>query len=361
MESLVHVPDVVENFDEFIFQNNEADSASAIPDAKAWAEQAFDALNELRESVDEALSLLDEDLLNLHVLSTEEIVNRVIQKVVNKECNLEDLQTFEVIQREQAELVNSIDLPSMRLREFAGDNPEIIKNHRSALPTVNALKAPAFPSGSALEKTIVSVQVYKNMFTRETKVLEIEMLLSHTVHDLFNVIVDNQPETKMFDGPSYGGSGMILIGDRMYNTGPEDYSAPYHTWTSRYQIPHSVHDMDGVRLGDLPNMPSLVTSTTCCFVIFCGNEMRRIFFSGISIKHAEDNFPRITYRRRGVRLQRCCLCTTRTADLIILNDVILPKNPSYSCTSCYRRLRAGASGEFILPSSDVIVSPFFTI
>ena len=360
MNSLMHIPDSVE--DEFRFINNESESVASLKDGYEWAKHACIATEKLQAALSGVSDLeTNEGLKNLHVLSTEEIVNMQIQKFVNKQCTLEELHSIDTISRHQAELMENIELPSMRLKEYAANNPEMLKNARNVLPTINAVKRVAvYDNGKP--QPIVSVQVYKTMSSRETKVLEIELLLTNTVLDLFNLIVENQPETKMFDGPSYAGSGMIIIGDRMYITGPEDYAAPYHSWASQYQIPHSVHPMDQTTLGALHNLPSLVANGSCCFTFFCGNEMRRTYFSGIYIKPADEtNFPRVTYRRRGVRVQRCCLCTTRTADLIILNDVILPKNPSYTCNSCYRRLRAGPGGAFILPGPDVIVSPFLSI
>jgi hypothetical protein len=345
--------------DEFVFVNNEMEEAARYIDGHIWYKDANTALMALRSSLGSAGAIPQEKIRDLSVLSTEAAVQREIQRYIDNECLIGDLRPFDAIVKDRTESINSIPLPSIRLREFAEANPEMIKSSRAVLPAPNKIKRSVL--GDSVGQAIVSVQVYKTMFHRETKILEVDLLLSDTLLDLFRVITEAQPETKMFDGPAYAGSGMILIGESMYVTGQEDYSAPYRDWATHYDIPHAKFSMEETTLGSLSNLPSLIATTACCFLFFCGNEMRRMYFSSLAIKKPETDYPRVTFRRRVGRVQRCCLCTTRTADLIILNDVMLPKNPSHCCNGCYRRLRSGPTGEFMSPGPDVILSPFFHI
>ena len=353
--------DSLEIHDELIFESHESEEATAYSSGDLWASEAMNAFERLKASVQRVPHLPNDGRLsNLHVLSSEEVVNREIQKFVDKECTIDNLPTFADIQQEISEKVNSINFPSIKLKKFAEENEDLMKPSKVLLPAINILKSAPRPLSDQYG-AVVSLQVYKPMYHRESKVLEVEMLSTNTLYDVFKFIHDDQPEIKMFDGPSYAGSGMILIGQTMYITGSEDYSAPYVTWASQYNVPHTVKSMEETKIGSISDLPSLVATGTCCFLFFCGNEIRRIYFSDLSVQPLTDSYPRFTYKRKSRRAVKCCLCLTRSAELVILNDHMLPKNPSYCCNSCYRRLRSGPTGEFILPSQDVIVSPYFNV
>jgi 16S rRNA C1402 N4-methylase RsmH len=55
-----------------------------------------------------------------------------------------------------------------------------------------------------------------------------------------------------------------------------------------------------------------------------------MYFSNVSLKKNSTE-PTVTYKRKIPRFQRCILCTTRVADLIVVNDeygnirAVLPK------------------------------------
>ena len=350
--------------DQLIFENNDAEDASRYPCGNDWTVRATSAFEELRSIVSHVETVVDLGCMkDLHITTTEEIVNKEIQKFVSKECGIDQLPTLSVIEEQVASRVNSIDLPSMRLKGYCCENEEFLKSCKAGLPSLNAVvkRRPQEPPDVDHSVGIVAVQVYRTISSREVKMLEIEFSLGHhTLYDVFKTIVDEQPEAKMFDGPTYAGSGMIMIGTTMYVTGPEDYSAPYTSWATQYQVPYEVQPLETTCLGSLPELPSLVAKGACGFLFFCGNEMRRIYFSDIALKPPIE-CPKFTYRRRVRKLVKCCLCLSRTAELVILNDVILPKNPSHCCNSCYRRLRSGPAGEFILPSNGTIVSPYLNV
>jgi hypothetical protein len=340
-----------------VFVNSEESEASEFSTADAWKERAETAMTNLTSLVSD-VPTLKADFTGLNPLSIEDTIRAEIQKHLDG-CPMDQLRPLSWLQSDLNSRASRIALPTMNLREFAGSNPAEFKHIKSILPSANAIVSKR-PSGPTDAVHTVSVQVYKTVNSRDTKQLEIDLSLSNTLLDLFKIIVDHQPESKMFDGPSLAGSGMIMLSERMYVTGPEDYSAPYVGWADQYSIPHSVHRMEEIELGSLPDLPSLVASRRCCFLFFAGNEMRRIFFSDLCMKptFSECMYPMVTYRRRPGRIQKCVLCTSRAATLVVLNDLILPQNPSFCCNPCYRRIRSDPTGAFILPDDDVIVSQF---
>ena len=351
--------DSSEEADEFRFEYTEEEEAAELLTANNWSEVARDALKQLTTKVATASRIsADFSFSGLRLPSVREMVDAEIAKHIEG-APISELKSINVLEAERKARMDEIDLPTMRMKDFAESSTDLIKGIRFTLPPGNVLGSrPQRDANNVCP--VVCVQVYRTINNRETKLVEFELSLENTLKDLYLCIEECQPESKMFDGPSYAGSGMIIIDSDMFVTGPEDYSAPYVAWASQYSIPHAVHSMDNVSLGSLEKLPSLVASGRCCFLIFCGNEMRRIYFSDLSLKPVPEGtvFPSMTYRRRLGKSQRCCLCTTGAASLVILNDVMLPQNPSYCCNGCYRRLRSGPNGEFQLPDENVIVSPF---
>ena len=342
---------------EYLFVNYEESEASHIPNAEAWNIRAEATMTGLKSLVSNVPNL-NVGFPRLNPLSIEDTIRAEIQKHLDG-CPIDHLRSLSSIQSDLNSRASRITLPTMNLREFADSNPTEFKNMKSLIPSSNAIVSKRSLVATDSVPT-VSVQVYKTINSRDTKQLEIDLSLNNTLLDLFKTIVEHQPESKMFDGPSLTGSGMIMISERMYVTGHEDYSAPYVSWADQYNMPHAVHKMEEIELGSLPDLPSLVASGRCCFLFFSGSEMRRIFFSDLCWKStsSECMYPLVTYRRRPGKIQKCMLCTSRAATLVVLNDVMLPQNPSFCCNPCYRRLRSDVSGTFILPDDDVIVSQF---
>lgn len=349
-----------DDVDDFRFEYTEEEETDQFRTGENWSKAADDAMKQLHALVSDASPMSSEfSFSGLRLPSVHEMVNAEIARHMAG-TPLNDLKSISLIEAERSARMNAIDLPTMRMKDFAESSTELIKSIRFSLPPANILENRVMPkvNSGVNERPVVCVHVYRPINHRETKLVGFELSLENTLKDLYLSIEECQPESKMFDGPTFAGSGMIIIDNDMYVTGPEDYSAPYVSWATQYSIPHAVHSMEEITLGCLYKLPSLVASGRCCFLIFCGNEMRRIYFSDLSLKPKGAFYPSMTYRRRLGKSQRCCLCNTGAASLVILNDVMLPQNPSHCCNPCYRRLRSGPNGEFQLPDENVIVSPF---
>jgi hypothetical protein len=351
-----------DDVDDFRFEYTEEEETDQFTTAENWSAVVSDAMKQLHALVSNASPMSsDFSFTGLRLPSVHEMVDAEIARHMDG-TPLSDLKSINLIEAERGARINAIDLPTMRMKDFAESSAELIKSIRNNLPPANILENRVMPKViiGVNERPVVCVQVYRPINHRETKLVGFELSLENTLKDLYLCIEECQPESKMFDGPTFAGSGMIIIDNDMYVTGPEDYSAPYVSWATQYSIPHAVHSMEDITLGCIDKLPSLVASGRCCFLIFCGNEMRRIYFSDLSLKPVPENalLPSMTYRRRLGKSQRCCLCNTGAASLVIVNDVMLPQNPSHCCNPCYRRLRSGPNGEFQLPDENVIVSPF---
>jgi hypothetical protein len=203
----------------------------------------------------------------------------------------------------------------------------------------------------------VTIQLYKNISNRDVKILELEFSISTQMDVVFNTITNHFPNDYMFDGPMYAGSGMIVIRNCMYVVGPEDYSIPYMSWLAgQKDVPDlEVVGMSSVILGNIPDLMNICLANEACFLVFNGDEELRIFFSNFTNASTR---PNVVFKRRIPRVTRCVLCTSRAADLVIVDDEMLPRNPSHCCSSCYRRIRSNTDGHFVPPAPNVIVSVY---
>ena len=248
---------------------------------------------------------------------------------------------------------------------FANDKKSELKSLKFQLPHINEVARDPYARATwGGKKTVVSFQIYKTINFREIKLFQLDLLAEQSLQNLFDLLTSLLPAGRMFDGPSYADSGMILIGETMYVTGVEDYSAPCKSWLDQHGITgYSTRRMEEVSIGQMPGLPRIIANSDCCYLIFCGNEELKMFVSNMTANCPTDNlaFPVITYKRKPTRLNRCILCKSRLAELIVLNDDLLPKNPSHACNACYRRLRSDRAGEFVLPPEDVIVSALVQI
>jgi len=277
-----------------------------------------------------------------------------------------------------AELTGSIDggespphLQTRKLGLFFNDEKYLkyFSNLKYHLPIINA----AGPLGFSVACPTISIQVYKTINNREVKILEIDVPLLARLDEIFRFITSIFPNDYMFDGPIYAGSGMFVIDNVMYTVGPENYSVPYVSWLAGTEAASKVlvRQMADTVIGEIVGLPQICTSAKCSFLLFNGNEELKIFFSNIAhvpsggrqsestaINPVNVTTPMIKFKRRIPRITRCILCKTRAADLAVVDDVILPLNPSYCCQPCYRRIRSDRAGEFVPPPGDVIVSAY---
>lgn len=330
--------------------------------ADKWGETALSAVSSLHNAVkDVPGDSMAESCGILHTPTLRELVEAEISRHVIGSKPISSLKRIDELETERKQLVNG-SLASVQLAEFfeKTDNVEIIKDIKFQFPHVNQITRPVY-SAQAADVPVAAFQVYKEVNHRTTKLFEIEIPLSRTVLELFQTIVDMMPEPRMFDGPNYAGSGMVIIGSTMYVTGSEDYSVPYRVWLDQFSIPYTVKPMEDQSIGGLPDLISVASESIGCFLIYSGNETLRLFVSNFTCRPAEANFPVTTYKRRIPKVARCVLCLTRAADLIVLNDEVLPRNPSHCCNQCYRRLRSDRAGNFIPPGEDVIVSSFSAV
>ena len=203
------------------------------------------------------------------------------------------------------------------------------------------------------------MQFYKTSSRRDVKLIEIDVPLHLTLHDVFTFVCSQLPNNYMFDGPLYAGSGLMAIGHDMYITGEEDYSVPIVDWLGP-NVPVTVSRMESCIVGQALRLSELCVDNSCGFLVFNGDEELRMYVSNVKLSSTitsdSATQPILRFKRKISRITRCVLCKTTAADLIILNDVMLPLNPSHCCARCYRRLRADRSGQFVTPPPDVLVS-----
>lgn len=340
------------------------DSQDMIPcnSADEWGEAALSALSSLYNAVENVPGDSVADSCGiLHTPTLGELVEKEASRHVIGGEPISSLKRIDELEDERKRLVNG-SLTSVKLAEYfeKSDNIEIIKDIKFQFPHVNQITRSAY-AGQAADVPVAAFQVYKEINHRTTKLFEIEIPLSGTVLELFQTIVDMMPEPRMFDGPNYAGSGMVIIGSTMYVTGSEDYSVPYRVWLDQFSIPYTVHPMGDQSVGGIPDLISVASESIGCFLIYNGNETLLLFLSNFTCRPADANFPVTTYKRRIPKVARCVLCLTRAADLIVINDEVLPRNPSHGCNQCYRRLRSDRAGNFIPPGEDVIVSTFSAV
>jgi hypothetical protein len=325
-----------------------------------WAAKAKEAYALMQESVS---SFADESELllipqSISVPSLFEMVSETIRSRIQSP-NKTPVKTLAQLQSERDAHIASSTLPSFKLQSAFANSVEQMKALKFQLPQTNQIsQRNEFPMGS---QPVVSVQIYRKLNSRETKILEINFPLSVTLVDLFNFTTDLFPETRMWDGPQLVGSGLIIIGNDMFTTGDEDYSLPYSVWLTQIGVSHTIRRMESVTLGQIPQLLECCEKASGCFIQFCGSEILKMYFTNLALVHGSDISPKITYKRKLPRPIKCILCKTRAATLIIVNDVLLPQNPSHCCNSCYRRLRSDRAGDFVMPPDDVVVSEYCTI
>ena len=293
----------------------------------------------------------------IHPLSLHEEVEREIQRIIHgksiKPRTIDDIETDVRESSTQSDYL----LKSTELASYYADSKfdKFFRNLKLQLSHLNA--APPVVEKSDNLVGCVTFQFYKTSNKREIKLVEIDAPLSYSLLDLFTYVCAQLPNDYMFDGPVYAGSGLIVIGHNMYVTGDEDYSVPISNWLGP-NVPYTVTQMSECVIGEMSNLTCLCCNTESGFLIFNGDEQLRFFVSNIKLSSSITDYPVLKFKRKVARITRCVLCKTTAADLVILNDQMLPYNPSYCCTRCYRRYRANREGKFIPPPSDVIVSVY---
>ena len=321
------------------------------------AREAYDSLSEVVSGVKQTADLLGGSV-SLRMPSLFEMVSETIR--LNIESN-EPIKTLSQLTEEREAMLGQSDLPSFKLRSaFEGTgkaNLDALKAMRFQLPQTNLVESPPAGYSEGPQQAVVSIQIYRKLGSREIKILAADFSLSQTLLEMFRFIVNLFPESRMWDGPLLSASGLVIIGDDMYTTGPEDYANSYSVWLNQFGLSHTIQPMESVKLGELTCVGGGETSC-CCFIQFCGSEILKLFFSNLSFA---PSAPRITYKRKLPRPIKCVLCRTRAANLVIVNDVMLPLNPSHCCNSCYRRLRSDGNGNFLMPPETVVVSEYCTI
>ena len=297
------------------------------------------------------------DIERLHPLSLHEEVEREIQRVIHGEVSKP--RTIDEIETDRRTEASSCDYPlrSLDLASYYADAKfdKFFRNLKLQLSLLNA--APPVVSNLDDSAGCITFQFYKTSSNREIKLLEIDFPLKLSLLDLFTYVCAQLPNDYMFDGPKYAGSGLIVIDHDMYVTGVEDYSVPICNWLGP-NVPYSVHQMDSCIIGEMSNLTNLCASAGCGYFMFNGDEELRFFVSNIKFSSSVVDTPVVTFKRKLARITRCVLCKTTAADLIVLNDTMLPYNPSYCCIRCYRRFRADRNGQFVSPPPDVIVSVY---
>jgi hypothetical protein len=351
---VLDVPAFMRSEDVSFIDFTDPESASGTP--SQWCEQA----NASRKKLWDILKRVPDDdyeIERMHPLTLHEEVEREIQRVMRGEISAPP--TIDQIE-ERMRLQNatfSFPLRTMELASYYADAKfdKFFKNLKIQLPLQNAAPVSSSNTSDLLSDSI-SIQFYKTSGRRDLKLLEIDFPLHSSLLDLFTFVCAQFPNNVMFDGPVYAGSGLIVIGSDMYVTGEEDYSAPICNWLGP-DTHFTVSQMDSCALGDMPSLTSLCSRNECGFLTFNGDEELRFYVSNITLsKTVASDSPVITFKRKLTRITRCVLCKTTAADLIVLNDILLPLNPSHCCSRCYRRLRADRNGQFIPPSPDTIVS-----
>ena len=344
--------------DEFSFKSREREEAGKYRDMNQWALKAAPVMARLAAFATPS----DTDPIHfaqeLDVPSTHQLVENEIKRFMDHE-DLTQVRPLAEIEAEREKSISNSSLSSLQLRAYADQNLDTFKAIRFSLPPINGV-ACKDPGHELAESAVVSVQVYKTINNRETKLLEIDCPAACSLEALFRTVTNLMPETKMFDGPQYADSGLFVIGERMYTTGSENYAEPYTTWLKQVGKDAVVSERAAMTLGNLPNLPALVVESKSAFLVYCGSEMLRMYFSNVSLKKNSTE-PTVTYKRKIPRFQRCILCTTRVADLIVVNDEYLAKNPAHCCNGCYRRIRSDADGNFDPPGENVVLSSFSLI
>lgn len=345
-------PGFMESDDVSFVDFTDPESALTYTAAK-WCEQAVAAQNKLWDTL-KTVPKKTFEIERMHPLTLHEQVEREIQRVLRGETS--SPQTIDQIE-ERMRVENATCTFPLRTPELASYYSDakfekFFKNLKIQLPVQNA--APAVTPKSS-GSGCISIQLYKTGGKRDLKLLEIDFPLHSSLLEFFTFVCAQMPNDVMFDGPAYSGSGLIVIGSDMYITGEEDYSAPICHWLGP-DAQFTVSDMSSCILGEMTSITSLCTKNECGFLIFNGDEEIRFYVSNIKLSSSVADDPVITYRRKIARVTRCVLCKTTAADLVILNDVMLPLNPSHCCSRCYRRFRADRNGQFIPPAPDTIVS-----
>ena len=316
-----------------------------------WTQEFEAAMSDLGSAL-KSVDMTDELVIfqRLNKKSFREIVDEEIDLIISGKIaeNIDELKSKFETKLVESQL-ESIQLSRTLSNQQYQKNLQYTKFH---LPMINAAQPPrAYEDISTLS---VSVQVYTNINNRQTKLLEISFPVTSTLLDVFTYITDLIPSKRMFDGPQYADSGMILVGNSMYVCyGSEDYSKPYTSWLGSAK--HRVEKMENVLLFDL----ELSEFWKPNYLVFNGDDEFLIFFTTISI--VKSNSPSVIYRRRMPRTIKCIACKTRIADLVIVNDPILPLNPAHCCGQCYRRIRSSRDGQFVQPGDNVVVSHFSQI
>lgn len=297
-------------------------------------------------------------------------VNEWVASVVWPDCGVSSLSVPSGL--------NFPSLTEMVDSEISSDNPrclseieaerdsklgdwESLKLKKNTLKSSNSLKKLHLPGISQIPPRAVRpgvtlvIQIYKTVHARQLKILEVQVSPRDTLLHFFTLVISQLPASRMFDGPAYTQSGLILVQQCMYIAGPVDYSEPICVWMNQNSVSgFSVAKMAETTFGQL----SMSAVSTPCFVQCVGNEELRFYISNVALVAGQPaSVPlEISYQRKVYKHTRCCLCTTRIADLVIVNDTILPKNPAYTCKQCYRRLRSARNGDFVPPPDSVIVS-----
>ncbi|EER03973.1 conserved hypothetical protein [Perkinsus marinus ATCC 50983] len=249
------------------------------------------------------------------------------------------------------------------------DHAKLVKNAEEDLLGREDLHR--MPDGS---EVVITVDVYhtdQRNFRKNDHYESFEVLGSQTLKELrqsFSFSAD-----RVFDGPKYARSACLIMGHTVYTDSPEEPSASdklvdYEGYIKNWLRVHDANFTPTQRAG-LPEVTFGEMRTTtvqeavnrlyrlspkahsmCCFYLHYTNEEERIYFTNATVLDSRvhslvrEVYPLRTFQKQKLYLKMCSLCNSAFANMVVLNDPVLPNNPTYCCKACYRRLRSDDTG-----------------
>ncbi|KAF4648273.1 hypothetical protein FOZ61_002921, partial [Perkinsus olseni] len=227
------------------------------------------------------------------------------------------------------------------------------------------------PDGS---EVVVSVDIYhtdQRNFRKNDHVESFDVLGSQTLKDLrdsFSFLAD-----RVFDGPKYAKSACFVMGDAVYTDSPDkpssndkpvDYEGHIRNWLRVHDANFTPRDRAALPEITFAEMRSTTVQeaverlyrsspkahSTCCYYLHYTNTEERVYFTNVTLLDARvhslvrEVYPLRTHQKQKLYLKMCSLCNTAYANMVVLNDPVLPNNPTFCCKRCYFRLRSDKTG-----------------
>ncbi|KAF4689867.1 hypothetical protein FOZ60_001060 [Perkinsus olseni] len=94
--------------------------------------------------------------------------------------------------------------------------------------------------------------------------------------------------------------------------------------------------------------------STCCYYLHYTNTEERVYFTNVTPTRRSSPLPRKSSASRRIHQLLTAnsfsqLCNTAYANMVVLNDPVLPNNPTFCCKRCYFRLRSDKTGRPVRP------------